>query len=233
MNLRISKKKLLRRGLIVPLAAATLLLGTSTPASADVVAGSGAGVGYDYPTNVGTPPGPCFPNVTAIPVDANRYVFNNDGFYAGVRPSPASTPVYRGPSRVEVRVGPHFISPLGTHLACPAVTPDAIPIISATVSGSSGPGSISCPGPAAGTVRRAGQALVIDFTSSCTVTGNVVPGTATAVTTRHVLTSVGAPCEAPFTGIPNPACATPPPPPDPDNPPGAIYVGNYQALGLA
>jgi hypothetical protein len=235
----LTKTKVVREALLVAVSAAMLAVTSAAPATAApaAVAGAGAGSGFDYPEGVQDPPGNCFPNVTAIEVQSNRLEADHLGTYDGFDVNGVKIASYNGPSHVTVEAGPHLISPLGTHSSCDPLglgaVPAAIPIRATVTSPGAlpnpvGGGSVSCPGPAAnttnGTWLRVGTTVVITFTSTCTVTGNVPLLTSTvSAPTTHVLTYEGVPCTIPPTPIPNPACL------DPDA--GAAYAGTYSAAG--
>jgi hypothetical protein len=226
----------MKRGLIGALAAASLLLGTVSPASAEVTAGAGAGTGGDYPESV--TPQPCGLNPTAAEVDGYRLEIDHIGTYSGVDNDTNTPVVYVGDTHVTVEaVDPFWFSPLGTHN--PSVDPTCLvplPIpIEATVTGNTGTGSVVCED-SPGLYTRVQSAVVIEFTGECTVDGNTLgfEGKAESDAT-HVLEGTLTPCTFPpfDEDNPNPACTADPSPlpPFPTDGPGSVYVGTYEVAG--
>lgn len=223
----------MKRTLIGALAISSLLLGTMSPASADVTVGAGAGTGGDYVDP--EVPVPCGVNPLAGFVRDRTYTLEVDhvGTYSGVDTDTGAPVVYVGDSHVTVdNTEDFFFSPLGTH--DPGSTVDPLgtclvpaPIdIEATVTGSSLTGNMSCVA-GEGTYTRVQSAVVIEFTSQCTING--VGGPAEGEVT-HVMEGELTPCFFPpfDENNPNPACTVPP---FPQPPPASIYVGTYQAAG--
>jgi hypothetical protein len=224
------------RSLLAVAATASLVLGTAGPAAADpsAVTGAGVGTGGDYAE---PEPGPCGLNPLAAFVDEYELRIDNVGDYTGVDAGGVQVAEYVGTTRVVVSAGEHWISPLGTH--DPSIDPTCLlplPVpITATVQ-SNGPilgTSVSCP-ENEGIFTRVQSAVVIEFQGDCTVSGLL--GSVTA-NTIHVLEGALEPCEIPILppfGPPldfvhNVACDLPP---FPQDGPGAIWQGTYEAVGV-
>ena len=203
--------------------------------AADVTGGAGAGTGGDYPDEV--TPEACGTNPLAARVDGYRLEINHIGTYSGVDDDTSSPVVYAGDTHVTVSAPqPFWFSPIGTHN--PDIDPTCLiplPIpIEATVTGSSGTGSVNCDGD--GLYTRDQSAVVIEFSGECTVDGNTLgfEGTAESDAT-HVLEGILTPCTfPPFSEEdPNPACTADPSPlpPLPTDDPGSVYEGTYEVAG--
>ncbi len=230
--------KLIKKGLLGALCSATLLVAGSSPAIADVTGGAGVGVGGDLVD--ATPqacPGNPLPIGAFIPAGAYTLEIVQTGTYSGLAGNSVNPVSYVGNTlAVITNTAPFWISPAGTHPdmapfnAC--VVPGPVPI-SATVDdingGVGGTGDVDCSG--TGLMTRVVEAVVIEFTGSCTIKGNVLGAGATAHgnTVAHAMEGVLTPCYAPppfSEDNPNPACIVV----DPGEY-GAIYQGTYEVAG--
>lgn len=234
-DLRTRQRRFIKRGLIVALAAASLVLGT-VPASAEVLAGAGAGTGGDYPEGVEldtcSPPAE---NFLTASVEGYELVIDHQGSYTGTDEDSSAPVSYVGATRVTVTAGPHHISPLGTHTAACQVEPEEIPV-DVEVNGSDDGGKVECNGE--GTMLRVQSAVVIQFTGGCELIGNVplADGDAGESDMDHTLEGALVPClevdtppqedpDQPGDNV-NPCDNVPVPEPDP----GSIYSGTYEAV---
>ena len=225
----------IKRGLLGTLCCATLLVAGSTPAVADVTGGAGVGVGGDLVDAVPEPcPGNPLPIGAFVADEAYTLEIIQTGTYSGLAGNSVNPVTYVGATRALItNTEPFWISPAGTHPdmapfnAC--VVPGAVPI-QAQVEGLEATGEVDCSG--TGLMTRVSEAVVIEFTGSCTIKGNVLGASSTAHsdTVAHTMEGVLTPCYAPppfSEDNPNPACIVV----DPGEY-GAIYQGTYQVAGV-
>jgi hypothetical protein len=188
------------------LAIPTLVLGIAHPVfGAQAITGTGTGSGWAYPDgfivqdcSLGIP-------LTGL-LQGEQIVLDHVGTYTGTNPSGTALAVYAGPTRVTINVGQHATSPAGVGPSC-ATQIGPVPM-TATVTGGSGGGSVSCSG--SGNYARVGSAVTVAFTGPCTLVGNTPPGSATVhgAVTAHVITGSTSPCTGPF--VVDAACAANP-----------------------
>lgn len=191
------------RTLAVLAAVPTLILGAAQPAmAAQTITGAGAGTGWEYPEEIDVE---CIGQLVAE-MPSDLIVLDHTGTYTGTNPSGTAIAVYTGPTKVTINVGRHAISPAGVGPSC------GVPLgpvgMTATVTGSSAGGSVSCSG--SGTYVRVNNAVTFAFTGPCTIVGNTPPlGSATVhgATTAHSVTGTMNPCAMPPLFIPNPECS--------------------------
>lgn len=248
--MHLSKRRIMRKGLIATAAAAGLVLGSTSPASAAaVIAGAGVGTGGDQATTtLGCGVNPLAAFASSYTLDINDY-----GTYSGV--SGLTPVVYLGPSKVSIVAAPHYISPVGTHDAvtglltqCTVPTPVSI-TATVTTPGGGGIGTtpgINCTASTVGFMTRIQSAVTIEFASTsmtaCTVVGNQVgTGVAAQGLSAHVINGTLTPCDVPppiiGAGPENDLCTlqrlASPPPPTPAYPPvgtvGSLWLGTYVA----
>lgn len=248
-GLRFTKHKVAARAALLSGLVAALLSTAIAPAGADVTAGAGTGYGGDYTTPDEPLTGPCPGGGIGGELTGYSLEIVNKGTYSGFAGNSLTGPVsYVGETRVVITTGGHWISPVGTHPTNNCTLPGPIPITSVSVNDIPGGvdtppgGDVTCTGNS-GTFVRVSEAVVITFTATCTVKGNVpgASGTTNATQVTHVLEGTLTPCDIPVpptpVTVPNPACDPPLfPPPGfsalSDSDIGAIYVGTYEAVGL-
>ena len=195
------------RMLAVLAAVPTLVLGAIQPAmAAQIITGAGSGAGWEYPHSdiIQECNGPLVGLISGADI-----VLDHTGTYTGTNPSGTAVAVYTGPSTVTITVGQHAISPSGVGPSC--ATPVGPVPMSASVTGSSGGGTVNCI--ASGTYVRVNSAVAFHLTGPCTIVGNTAPlGSATVhgPTTTQSITGTMSACSGPPLFIIDPECAANP-----------------------
>lgn len=198
METRTRGRTLRRRGLISLLGAASLVLASAGPASAQTATvGSGAGTGWEYVPETfeecGLPP-------SGVGYPADTFVLNHESTYESVDTSNSAVATYVGPARMTITTGPVTQAPQGAaNGICPngagTLVPTPVDITDIVIDGTSPlGGSIHCEGQDNGFYTRINSTVVFEFEVVCDITGNVVAGTVQNAPVRHVVEGNQTPC---------------------------------------